>query len=244
MAVELPDAAPRTLTEACAPVFVYLTAFRRNAESSGLDVAELQSSLLEILDGVRRRCEDDAHLKLMLERAWYALVAAVDQIVLSSSWAQRSAWAMNLLEMRLFGSAEGGRRFFLIVEQTANDAGTEAAELAELLHACLCLGFQGELAGQHAELERRKRRLYEKAKLGGRIGEELTPEAYGRNESRSLRRLPTVGLLRLAVVALAALLFAWLWGNGITAYKNRKVTDRAQAIVRDLQEAPAAQPSR
>lgn len=219
---------PRTLTEAASPVFVFLTAFRRNAETMSLSADELRAELQRQLEEVRSTCDANPHLRKMIDRSWYALVAACDQIVLTSTWSQRLAWSTGSMEMALFGSAEGGKRFFLVCEETLTDGAPEAAEMAEFLHMCLALGVQGEYARDRAELERIKKRLADKAGLHQRVGAELTPEAYGRNETRSLRMLPTVGILRLLTVALAAMVFAWVWGTFVTKFMNAEIAGKAQ----------------
>ena len=142
-----------TLTEACAPVFLYLTTFRRNAATSSQTIQELQSALQRELERVRTHCEQDRRLHPLYERAWYAVVAMADQAVLSSAWPQRAGWSMNLLETRYFGTSEAGARFYYLVDEILADAGETAPELAELLFHCMGLGFQGELLGERRELE-------------------------------------------------------------------------------------------
>lgn len=225
-----------TLTEACAPVFLYLTTFRRNSGTSTLSVDALHTALQREIERVRRRCDEDRKLRPLFDRAFYALVAAADQVVLSSAWPQRAAWSMKLLEMHYFKTSEGGKKFFRYVEEVLNDPSEEAVELAELLFTCLALGFQGELMGEPRELERRRRQLYEKARLPGRMGETISPEAYGRDATRKISKLPTVGILRLVVVTLAAIVFALVVGNGVTKMVNDDVVNKIDRQIDDLEE--------
>ena len=134
-----------SLAEACSTFFVYLTSFRRNAATSRLSQEGLRAALKRELERVRTRCEQDRRLHPMFERIWYALVATADQAVLGSDWPGRRGWSMSLLEMDYFQTAEGGRRFFVFVQEVLDDPSESAHELAELLFQCMALGFQGEL---------------------------------------------------------------------------------------------------
>jgi type IV/VI secretion system ImpK/VasF family protein len=194
-----------TLAEACAPVFLYLTTFRRNSASSTQTIEALQAALQREFEKVRHACDEDSKLRPLFERAFYALVASADQVVLSSAWPQRAGWSVQLLEQHYFRSAEGGKRFFRFVDEILADPGDGAVEVAEALFTCMAFGFQGELLGEPRELERRRRQLYEKARLPGRMGETLTPEAYGRDVPRRMPRLPTLGIVRLSMITVAAI---------------------------------------
>lgn len=231
------EAGRESLTEACAPVFLFLTTFRRNSATSTLGIEALHATLAREIDTLRERCEKERRLHASFERALYPLVATADQVVLSSSWPQRSGWSMRLLEMSYFQTAEGGKKFYRIVDEVLRDPGDDAAELGEFLFTCMALGFQGELLGEHKELERRRLQLFEKARLAGRIGDQIAPEAYGRNAAKSLAKLPTVGVLRLAVVAAAAVLFAWLVGTVVTQWENAETVEAIDELRGELESS-------
>lgn len=216
---------PASLHEACTPIFLFLTSFRRNAETSALSVEELRERLVREFERVERVCEPDRKLRALFDRTRYALVAAADQVVLGSNWPNRAMWSMQLLEQHYFESAEGGTKFFQIVDELLADTANDAADIAHVLFTCMALGFQGELMGDRKELERRRQLLFEKARLQGALGPQLAPEAYGRNSPRSVIKLPTAGIVRFVLVALAAILFALLAGDALTTYKNRKANN-------------------
>ncbi len=225
-----------TLNQACAPLFLYLTTFRRNAQSSRATIEGLQSSLQREFEKTRTRADRDPRLADQFERVRYALVATADQVVLSSDWSQRAGWSMHLLETHYFGRAEGGKQFYRLVEDVLKDASDEAAELAEVLFTCMALGFQGELLGERSELERRRMQLFEKARLPGSLGSALTPDAYGRNMQRDLTRLPTVGTIRLVGVTVGAVLFALLAGRVTTGTLTGDDRDKIAEVVLKLED--------
>ncbi|MFT4543033.1 MAG: type IV/VI secretion system ImpK/VasF family protein [Planctomycetota bacterium] len=220
------------LIQACAPIFLHLVTFRRNAATSQNSVSSVQAALIAEIDGVRDQCDMDRRLRPLFDRIFYGVVATADQIILSSAWTQKPAWSMKLLETHYFQTAEAGHRFYVLVDEILNDPLPEAAELAEVLFTCMALGFQGELLGERRELERRRRELFDKARLGGASGEAMTPDAYGRNTVREIRRLPTVGILRLVVVALGALIFSMIASNEAVEIRDG---DYLEAIEKHLE---------
>ncbi len=222
---------PASLHEACTPIFLFLTSFRRNAETSTMSVEELREVLVREFESAKSACESDRKLRSLFDRARYPLVAAADQVVLSSNWTNRAAWSMQLLEQHYFETSEAGVKFFTLVDDVLADTASDATELALVLFSCMALGFQGELLGDRKELDRRRQLLFEKARLRGALGEKLAPECYGRNSPRSVTKLPTAGILRFMLVAIAAIVFVLLLGDAMTTFKNRKPNEniRSQA---------------
>lgn len=234
-----------TLTAACTPVLLYLATFRRNAATTGLSIQAAQNALRSELDKVRSHCQRDPRLAPLIERAFYPLVSTADQIVLASNWPQRTAWSMSLLETAYFGSAKGGSDFFRIVEEIKREPTDEAAEIAELLFQCMAMGFQGELRGERRELEARRQELFDKARLSDRAGTNsqlrLTPDAYDRNSSIVALKLPTASSLRIASVAIAALLFAWGFGRLVTSMQVNDDVKAMKSIDSAIRNAAQAQ---
>ncbi|MCA8975302.1 MAG: DotU family type IV/VI secretion system protein, partial [Planctomycetes bacterium] len=113
------------LQDACASVFLFLATFRRNAKTSQKEVGALRSGLERELAKVQEACANDHDLAPVWERVRYALVTTADQVILSSPWPNRAAWSMQLQEAEVYGTREGGKRFFQLVSQTLADASSE-----------------------------------------------------------------------------------------------------------------------
>lgn len=226
------------LQDACASFFLFLATFRRNTKTSKMDIGELRAGLGRELDKVQAACVRDHELAPVWERVRYALVTTADQVVLSSPWASRTTWSMQLQEAEVYGTREGGQRFFQLVEQALADASSEGPLLAQVLFHCMGLGFQGELRNDRAELQRLRQRLFEKAQLPSRVVGPLTPDAYDRNSTKSTLKLPTVGTFRLVLVGLAAIVFALIAGNSVTAWTNRQVNEGIEKVISDLDARP------
>lgn len=76
--------------------------------------------------------------------ARYILCCAVDEGILSTPWGIASGWAHRSL-LRLFhNEANGGERFFSLLEHAITHQ-HECHELLELFYLCLSIGFEGRL---------------------------------------------------------------------------------------------------
>lgn len=77
-----------------------------------------------------------------IDAAKYAFCAAVDEIILRSSFSIRDAWERRPLQLLLFGDQLAGENFFNRLEQLRARGGVHVQAL-EVFHMCLLLGFQG-----------------------------------------------------------------------------------------------------
>jgi type IV/VI secretion system ImpK/VasF family protein len=235
------DQAPsQTLAQACAPLFLYLTSFRRNSAVCAMMVTDVRDTLNGILETVRLGCEDNPHLAKLLPKVWYALIVTADQVLLSSRWSEKLAWSQDLQEMAVFSTAEGGHRFYELVEEALSRPGAESAEIAEVMFTCMALGFQGEMEGDRKRYERKRMELYEKARLPGTLGDVLTPQAYGQNVGRPLMKMPNVAMSRVILVAGCALVFFIVAGYLITGVRSSETTRQVEKLVGRIETTTGA----
>jgi len=100
-----------------------------------------------LIDAVREFDRNLLHTQLRHETALvarYILCSAIDESVLSTPWGISSGWAHRSL-LRLFhNEANGGDRFFALLEH-AIQRQHECHDLLELFYMCLSLGFEGRL---------------------------------------------------------------------------------------------------
>ncbi|WP_426195186.1 type IVB secretion system protein IcmH/DotU [Massilia sp. DWR3-1-1] len=77
--------------------------------------------------------------------ARYAFCAAVDEIILRSSYMAREGWQTRPLQLRLFGDQLAGEHFFTKLEDLRT-RGAPHLQALEVFHMCLLMGFQGRYA--------------------------------------------------------------------------------------------------
>jgi len=84
----------------------------------------------------------------------FAVVAFLDEVILTSHDACRNEWAQKPLQEELFGVSVAGEVFFARVDKLLQRADTvELADILEVCYLCILLGFEGKYAvGEKSEL--------------------------------------------------------------------------------------------
>lgn len=98
-----------------------------------------------------------------IDAAKYAFCAAVDEIVLASTFAVRLQWERRPLQLVLFGDQLAGEHFFDRLDELRGKGGVRLQAL-QVFHMCLLLGFQGKYA-----LDGSEKLSYLSARLGDEI---------------------------------------------------------------------------
>ena len=69
----------------------------------------------------------------------YALVAFIDETVLSSDWDQKDYWAANPLQLEIYKHYVAGEKFFELLNQAQT-----RPQILEVFYLCMVLGFKGK----------------------------------------------------------------------------------------------------
>jgi len=125
--------------------------------------AEFQARMTRFLDDFGRNARRKGASADDIDAAKYAFAAAVDEIILRSTYAIRDSWELKPLQLTLFGDQLAGENFFNRLEQLRSH-GAEHLEALEVFHMCLLLGFQGRYI-----LEGSEKLGYLTARLGDEI---------------------------------------------------------------------------
>ncbi len=107
--------------------------------------------------------------------AKFALVAFLDETIISSSWQQKEAWLSDPLQIKLFETFNAGEEFFTHLNELSQKTSVNK-EVLEVYYLCLSLGFKGKYQLQSPE---NLRTIIDDLNL------ELHPEAYGTIDSIS-----------------------------------------------------------
>jgi type VI secretion system protein ImpK len=100
--------------------------------------------------------------------AKFALVAFLDETIISSSWQQKEAWLSDPLQIKLFETFNAGEEFFNFLNELSQRTGANK-EVLEVYYLCLSLGFKGKYQLQSPENLR---------KIIDDLNLELHPETY------------------------------------------------------------------
>jgi type VI secretion system protein ImpK len=134
------SAAPQTLLDLMYDGFYALFMLKNgNAPQNESDFA---ARMVQFLDEFGRNAKKQGASADDVDAAKYAFCAAVDEIILRSSFAIRDNWRRKPLQLVLFGDQLAGENFFHRLEALRVRGGAHLQAL-EVFHMCLLLGFQG-----------------------------------------------------------------------------------------------------
>lgn len=167
-----------------APVLArVLELFGEDGAARQHDYDSLRHELVTLIEAAASACSDMADTP-QCRNATFAVVAFVDEQVLSSDWNQRHQWAAQLLQKAYFNTTNAGVQFFEYLDQL-NAFNPRERDVQEVFFYCLCLGFQGRYyrPDEQAILNRIQARCADE--LGASHSDErLFPEAYPQERPR------------------------------------------------------------
>ncbi len=161
--------------------------------------------------------------------ALFAAVAFLDESVLNSRQPALAEWSRRPLQDELFGGHTGGELFYQYLDQQLARAAEPAlADVLEVFHHALLLGFRGRYGGDAGALKVIAQRVGDRiARIRGASGD-LAP-AWRPVDDAVAAKDPWIRRLAVGAV-LVAVMVAALWGAGRatlsgTAGEIRDVTD-------------------
>jgi len=144
------------------------------------DASTLKSRIGDLFD----RFEKDARVAGIdnekVRYAKFALVAFLDETIISSSWAQKDEWLAEPMQIKLFDTFNAGEEFFDSLHQLRQRSSVNA-DILEVYYLCLALGFKGKFQLQSPE---NLRRVIDDLNL------ELHPEMYSSIDALSTNAKP------------------------------------------------------
>ncbi len=147
--------------------------------------------------------------------ARYALCTVIDEAVLNTPWGAQSSWASQSLLVTFHREAQGGEKFFQILERLLTDP-QRYLGLLELYYDCLAVGFEGRYRLDERGAQRLadiRRDLYQRIERARGLPEpELSPHWKGVEDRRNavVRSIP---LWVVVVACLGVLIVTWIWLN-------------------------------
>ncbi len=126
------------LAEIYSPCFTLILQLRSSSHFS--DAETLRNNLVQVLG----ECEQNARRSGStqdVEDAKFALVAFVDETVLSSDWSMKSVWMSSPLQLQLYNRFDAGEHFFERMDTILQNP--SRLQVLEVYYLCLTLGFKG-----------------------------------------------------------------------------------------------------
>lgn len=136
---------PRTgkvrLSDVYSDLFILATQLKSLRDYGDPD--RLRQRIAGIFDAADRKGQGAGIPNEVMDRAKYAIVAFMDEIILSSPWPQKDQWSTRPLQYEFFREHVAGVEFFKRLEVLRQTAAT-SQEILEVYYLCLILGFEGQ----------------------------------------------------------------------------------------------------
>ncbi|MFO7523890.1 MAG: type IVB secretion system protein IcmH/DotU [Ignavibacteriaceae bacterium] len=144
------------------------------------NAATLKSRVADLFDKFEREGRTAGIDNEKVRLAKFALVAFLDETIISSSWTQKDEWLAEPMQIKLFDTFNAGEEFFEHLHQLRQRSSGNA-DILEVYYLCLALGFKGKYQLQSPE---NLRRVIDDLNL------ELHPEMYSAIDSISPNAKP------------------------------------------------------
>lgn len=134
------EAEDHRLAELYAPCFTLILQLRATHEFG--DATVLRQRIKDLLDRAERDAMRVNTPRDDLRDAKFALVAFIDETILSSDWSQKDRWVAKPLQLELYDRYDAGEVFFDHLKRLLEQP-TQHAEVLEIYYLCMTLGFKG-----------------------------------------------------------------------------------------------------
>lgn len=195
------------------------------------DAESFRGHVKHLLSGAQREARRLGYSSDDVALALYAVVAFLDESVLNSAQPMFSSWPSRPLQEEIFGGHMGGEVFFQHLRQLlASQDSENLADVLEVFHLCLLLGFQGRYSTtDRGELRGLSTAAGEKIRrIQGSFGE-LSP-AWALPSGETVPRARDPWLSVLLILAVTTFVGVWLlFGWFRTTLDSRNIQFRAVA---------------
>ena len=134
------EAKSQRLSEIYSPCFALVLQMRSTDTLGDADV--LRGRIKNLLEKSGLEAARAGHSREDVQDARFALVAFIDETILSSDWIQKDRWLAKPLQLELFDRYDAGEEFFEKL-QSLRSQGALRADVLEVYYLCMALGFKG-----------------------------------------------------------------------------------------------------
>ncbi|MEC9046762.1 MAG: type IVB secretion system protein IcmH/DotU [Planctomycetota bacterium] len=213
------------LAELAADVLAFAVQLRGAPEP---DAEGLRADVRRLLSAFDASAQVAGKEPAVIDAARYAMVAFLDEIVLTSSWDLRQAWSGRPLQMEYFNDFTAGQEFYNKLEALRGGDG-QRGEALEIYGLALGLGFRGMYAGVAGAEQAHQLRARIYGELAPAVGQQpLSPNGKVEMQiSHLTKRVPAwvfaaISMGALMLVCTVLLLWLLFDSNGVEERLNQK----------------------
>ena len=151
------------------------------------DPATLKTRVVEMFDDFERNARSAGVDNEKIKLAKFALVAFLDETIISSGWQRKDEWLTEPLQIKLFDTFNAGEEFFTNLNSLRQRSSSNK-DVLEVYYLCLTLGFKGMYQLQSPETLRR---------VVDDLNLELHPELYNAIDAISPNAKPKENFIQV-----------------------------------------------
>jgi type VI secretion system protein ImpK len=199
------------------------------------DADGFRSRMKDALNDISQVAARRGYTREDVEEASFAMVAFLDEVILSRSDGGQTQWARKSLQEEMFGQRSAGELFFKRLEELRGQRDSrQLAEVLEVYRTCLLLGYEGRhSSGARAELHLLMDNLRDRIERILGSYPEFSPDGAFPDSPREVKA-PDPFPRQLLLGTIAVVVFALLCFIGFSWHLGSRVGD-----VRQLAGMPA-----
>lgn len=225
--------ATNPLRDIFSDLIAYVIFFESSCSQQPPGLAEVREKIIALINVQEERVKTSGVALEAYREARFAVLSWVDEMIMNSTWPERSQW--QHLMLAYYGTFNAGEEFFRHLDVLP----TQATDVREIYFLCLSLGFQGQYAFGDGpfQLKELKRGLYRQ--LSGdadvkQMQRRVFPEAYPTSTIKAAARQRLNPLWYVAVLAVPVILFACFWFV-LRAETNRLIASLDRPIAKPIE---------
>ena len=129
------------LADLCSEVFAF--AFGLRASKDPGSAADVKQKISNIFSEFETKARSSGFKPESIQTAKYAMVAFIDESVLSSKFPMKDEWAGSPLQLEYFNDFAAGEEFYNKLKQVRASADSDKRDLLQVYFLCLTHGFKG-----------------------------------------------------------------------------------------------------
>lgn len=121
-------------------VISFVAFFLKSSESKHYSYDRVRANIQRLISQSESCIENGKVVREDYDKARFAVLAWIDEVIMSSSWDGRAQWQREKLQRLYYQTEDGGEIFF----DRLNTIGLQKREIREVFYMCLALGFTGQ----------------------------------------------------------------------------------------------------
>ena len=213
------------LAELCSQLIMLLLHLRASEEFG--DETVLRQKINDLFHTWEHKCKRAGIEFDDIQMTKFALVAFMDETIITSNWSKRDVWIANPLQLELYNRFDAGEDFFKRLDELRQRSKVHTNVL-EVYYLCMALGFEGMFQLRDREKLRWiiEDTYNELRQISGRSSEQLSPHGFPSDEIVETVK-NEIPLWIIGVVATGFFIFIYLI---LTFFINSKA-DSAKNVI-------------